>query len=106
MQIVIKTWDKDIYFLSGYDSAKQVDEKLSQADKVELPTGTILKTSAIRTIMPYEDYKWQQKQKRYHKRNEYLKDGNWHNDRGVARPEESIDLISGKISKRIENQHG
>lgn len=100
MQIVIKTWDKDIYILDGYESAAQADKKLSNTEKIETPTGTILKTSAIQMVMPYQDYQWQQKQKQNHKRGEYLKGGYWHNDKGRARKAE-VDHISGKLNERL-----
>lgn len=101
MQIIIKTWDKDIYILDGYKSAEEAEKKLAQSDQVEMPTGTILKTSAIQMIMPYEDYVWQQKQKQNHKRGEYLKNGSWYNENGEARKAD-VKLISGELNNRLK----
>lgn len=102
MQVIIKTFDGDMYILTKFESAEEADRALAGVEKVKMPTGAVIKTSSIASVMPYADYAWQQKQKQNHRRGEYLRDGGWYNNNGRAR-DADVKLISGELNNLLSS---
>ena len=104
MQQVIKTWDGDIYFIDGYETASDLDKALSVLDKAEMPNGDIIKVSAISKIQSLDAYHMQCEQKQRHKKGQYVKGGYWKEAMHGNIAPVDFSSITGKIENmKIEN---
>lgn len=95
-KIIVTLWDGDVYILEGYKSAAEAEEKLQQFQKVEMPNGDVIKTSAIAKVQTRESYHFQAEQKKYHKKGYHMRNGEWHDDKGSLGIKANLQSITGK----------
>lgn len=103
-RFIIKTFDDDIYILDGYSSQAEIDQKLSQVEKAEMPNGDIIRTATVAKIMTYESYRFQTDQKSRHRKGQFLKNGAWWDHGGEVLSDAGLQRISGTL-KQISPQN-
>lgn len=99
LKFIVKLWDGDIYILEGYKSAEELDARLSLTEKVRMPNGDLIKTSAIAKVQSVESYQFQAQQKDRHKRGQYLRGDKWYEPlHGEVAPAHGLQSITGVIN--------
>lgn len=99
-KFIVTLWDGDIYILDGYSSAEELEAKLTQTERVAMPNGDIIKTSAISKIQSRESYSFQKNQHSRHKKGQWISKGKWF-DVGGEIGNADLKSITGKM-KSIE----
>lgn len=96
---IITTFGDDIYIIRD-KTPDQVDALIqSGGDMVRMPNGARVNRKAIATIQDYDDYSFQSDQKQRHKKGQYLKNGNWHDNQGSLGISAHLERITGEIEK-------
>lgn len=96
-KFIVKMWDGDIYILEGYNSAEELDARLSLAEKVKMPNGDIRKTADIKAVVSQESYEFQADQKDRHKRGQYLIGESWYDIGGEVGRAHGLKSITGTV---------
>jgi len=96
-RFIITLYSGDIYILTGYNSAEEIDQKLSLTEKSRMPNGDIIKVSSIEKIQSYDSYRFQKDQKERHKRGQYIKGGKWWDVQGEV-TNAYLESITGKMT--------
>jgi len=96
-RFIITLYSGDIYILTGYSSAEEIDQKLSLTEKSRMPNGDIIKVSSVEKIQSYDSYRFQKDQKERHKRGQYIKNGKWWDVQGEV-TNAHLESITGKMT--------
>lgn len=99
-QSLIKTFDGDMYIIS--DKTPDEVQALIDAggDMVRMPNGSRVNRKAIATIQTYEDYSFQSDQKFRHKKNQYLRGGEWNDYQGPIGVSAELERITGRLAEK------
>lgn len=104
-RFILTCWDGDMYILTGYNSAEEIQQRLTGLEWARMPNGSQIKTSSIAKIQSYEDYCFQTDQKWRHKNKQFLggKDVNkWWDPRYGYVNDADVKSITGVISNLPE----
>lgn len=80
--VVAKTWEGDIYILSGFASPQEADTFAEKAGKVVLPNGDVRKYADFKAFLWKESYEFQAEAKDRHKRGQFIRGDKWYDAQG------------------------
>ena len=93
---IITTFGDDIYIIRD-KTPDEVFAMIEHVDLIRMPNGARVNKKSIATIQSYEDYSFQVEQKQRHKKNQYLKGGQWHDHQGSLGISAELHRITGEI---------
>jgi len=100
-QSLITTFGGDIYIIKG----KSPDEVQTLIDAggemIRMPNGARINKKSIATIQSYEDYAFQTDQKARHRKGQFLKSGEWHDNQGSLGISSHLEKITGEIKSKV-----
>lgn len=101
VQSLITTFGGDIYIIK--DRCPDEVQTLIDAggEMVRMPNGARINKKSIATIQSYEDYSFQTDQKARHRKGQYLKSGEWHDQQGSLGISSHLEKITGEIKTKV-----
>ncbi len=100
-QSLITTFGNDIYIIKGKTPDQVQDLIDAGGDMIRMPNGTRVNRKSIATIQSREDYTFQTDQKARHKKGQFLKNGEWHDQQGSLGIDSELYKITGEIDKKL-----
>lgn len=97
---LIKTFDGDMYIIDGKTPDEVQDLIDAGGDMVRMPNGARINRKAIASIQSYEDYSFQTDQKFRHKKNQYLRGGEWCDYSGPIGINAELHRITGQLNPK------
>ncbi len=82
MKTLIRTYENDIHIIDGKTPA-EILSIIKDQDFVQMPNGSIIHRKSIAALQTYEDYTFQVDQKNRHKKGQFLKSGEWNDEKGI-----------------------
>lgn len=79
---MVKTFDNDIYIIEK--TPDEIMEAIKSSDMVGMPNGSYIHKKSISALQSYDDYVFQTDQKVRHKKGQFLKNGDWHDNGGYV----------------------
>jgi hypothetical protein len=98
---IITTFGGDIYIINGKTPDEVQDLIDAGGDMVRMPNGARVHRKGIATIQDYHDYAFQTDQKSRHKKNQFLKSGEWHDHSGSLGISSHLERITGEMPKNL-----
>lgn len=95
---LIRTFSDDIYIIRG-KTPDEVHAMIDGMDDIRMPNGSYIHRKSIAAIQDYADYTFQTDQRVRHKKGQYLKGGEWHDNYGNTGIKAHLERITGDIKK-------
>ena len=92
---IITTFSGDIYIIEK--TPDEIEVAIKSVDRVRMPSGSWIHKSSISLIQTYEDYIFQVEQKSRHKKGQFLRSGEWHDNQGSLGISAHLEKITGKL---------
>lgn len=96
---IITTFGGDIYIVVG--TPDDVFATIKDLDMVRMPNGSYISKKGFASVQSYTDYTFQVEQKSRHKKGQYLRNGEWHDNQGSLGISANLDRITGDLNKRL-----
>ena len=98
MRTMIRTYSDDIYLIEN-KTPEQIRQACVGMDWVPMPNGDLIRPASIASLQSYESYAFQADQKSKHKKGQFLKGGQWHDQTGPLGINAHLETITGDLLK-------
>lgn len=100
-QTIITTFGSDIYIIKGKNPDQVAELIASGGDMIRMPNGSHINKKSIAAIQDKADYNFQTEQRRRHKKGQFLKKGEWHDDMGSMGISANLERITGALDPQL-----